>query len=333
MKLRTLWLVVPWAIFVILVTGWVSYWNIVANAAETRLRAWMDAQTSAGASASVERVVRHGFPVLLRLELQGASYAPARGGWRAQTARADLNIDLLNTEHVILESKAPIEIAHGGAVTNISADALIASLRTRRGALAVAGVEADNLAIDDPAKDGVLGIRKLVLNARPDPRADGEYQVALDIQSMTLPRPVRSFEAFGQEVAALRAAVVVEHGALLLRSAQDDPLGPWVEGEGRLRFEALTLNWGPLEANGEGDGALDDQRRLEGRLELPIEHPGPVFAALSNGPNIDNSAKQALTFLAAGFAFSGDDIELDVVAHEGVLRLEGVPVRPLPPVY
>ena len=54
---------------------------------------------------------------------------------------------------------------------------------------------------------------KVVLNVRPDPRAAGEYQLAFDAQAMTLPRPVRSFEAFGLDVARLRAAIrQIEHG-------------------------------------------------------------------------------------------------------------------------
>ena len=71
----------------------------------------------------------------------------------------------------------------------------------------------------------------------------------------------------------MRAAIVVERGASLLNASQDDPLGPWREAGGKLRFDALVLNWGPLETTGAGEGSLDAQRRLQGRLVLPIEHP------------------------------------------------------------
>lgn len=334
MKVRGLWLIVPWALFVVAALGWVFYWNYLANESERRLRAWAFEQEAAGASASIDRVVRHGFPVLLRLELQGLNYAPARGGWRVTTNRADLNVDVLNPYHVILEAKAPIAVSRGnGAVTNVSADRLLGSLRTSGGRLAVAGIEADNLVLDDPAQDGVLRATKVVLNVRPDPRAAGEYQLAFDAQALTLPRPVRSFEAFGEEVSGLRASIVVEDGAALLQSSPNDPLGPWREAGGRLRFDALVLNWGPLETTGTGEGGLDAQRRLDGRLVLPVERPGPVLSAIANGPNVNNDARRALTLLAAGYAVTGDDITLDIGAHDGVLRVEGLPVRPLPPVY
>ena len=334
MKIRGLWLVVPWVLFILAALGWVFYWNYVGNEAERRIRAWAFEQNAAGASASVDRVVRHGFPVLMRLELQGLNYAPARGGWRATTASADLHIDLIKPEHLILEATTPIAVSRSNnAVTNISADALIASLRTERGRLAMAGVEADNLVLDDPAQEGVLRATKIVANVRPDARVAGEYQLAFDARELTLPRPVRSFETFGLDVSALRAAIVVSEGAALLEQSPDDPLGPWRTAGGQLRFEALVLNWGPLETTGTGDGGLDDQRRLQGRLVLPVERPAPVINAIAQSENIDDSARRSLGLLAAGYVVTGDDITLDIGAYDGVLRIEGLPVRPLPPVY
>ncbi len=331
---RKLWLIVPWALFALIALGWIAYWNAVANTAEARVRAWIAEQNEQGGRASIERIVKRGFPVLLRLELHSLSYAPARSGWRAETERADVHVQMLNPQHVILEAEAPIAISRAdGAVTNVSADTLIASVRTASEALAVAGVEADNLVLDDPAEDGALRARKIVLNVRPDARAAGHYQAAFDAQDLTLPRPVRSFEAFGLAVPALRAAIVVTEGAALLAPSTGDPLGAWREAGGRARIEALELRWGPLQTQGAGEGGLDDQRRLEGVLTLPIENPAPVFRAIADGPNVNEDARRALALLAAGYMISGDDITLDVEAREGVLRLEGLPVRPLGPVY
>jgi len=331
---RRLWLIAPWALFALLAIGWIVYWHIVAGRAEQSVRAWAAEQIEQGGQASVERIVRRGFPVLLRLELHGLAYAPARGGWRAETERADLHVQLINPQHLILEAEAPIAFARAdGAVTNISADALIASVRTAGGALALAGVEADNLVLDDPAQEGRLTARKVVFNVRPDARAEGDYQVAFDAQGLMLPRPVRSFEAFGLDVPTLRAAIVVTNGAALMETSPQDPLGPWRAAGGRARLEAIELRWGPLATTGRGEGGLDAQRRLDGFLTLPIEEPAPVFTAIANGPNVNEDARRALGLLAAGYMISGDDITFDVEARDGLLRLEGLPVRPLPPVY
>ncbi len=334
MKSKYLWLAIPWAVALLLAIGWTIYWNTVAGEAERRLNAAIAEQQAQGATASIGSISRHGFPAILRLQLNDVAYAPARGGWRATTARVDLHLNLMNTEHVTIKAEAPIAIAReDGSVTNVAADTLIGSFRTANGALAQAGIEADNLTLDDPSEDGVLTARKLVVNVRPDARVAGEYQLSFDATELLLPRPVRSFEAFGQDVAALRAAIVIEQGAALLESAPGDPTGPWREAGGRLRFEALALNWGPLQATGTGFGGLDAERRLTGDLELPIEEPAPIFTALAQAPDTSEDARRALGLLAAAFAISGDDIDLDVEAQNGVLRLEGLSVRELPPVY
>lgn len=334
MKIRGLWLTVPWVLFVLAALAWIFYWNFLANEAERRVRGWAFEQNAGGATVEIDRIVRHGFPVLLRLELQGLSYVSAQSGWSIETDRADLHVQVLNPQHVIFESEAPIRVMRaGGATTNITADALLASLRTENGNLAVAGIEADNLVLDDPAEEGVLHAAKVVANFRPDPRAAGEYQLAFDAQTVTLPRPVRSFETFGLDVARMRAAIVITDGALLLQSSPGDPLLAWREGGGRLRFDALELNWGPLQTTGTGEGGLDAQRRLDGRLVLPVDRPAPVITAIANSPRIESDARRLLGLLAASYVVTGNDITLDIGAHDGILRIEGLPVRPLPPVY
>ena len=335
---RFTWLAIPWLLFAGIVIGWIAYWNIVASGAEQRVAAWTAEQDAGGARASYAHIVRHGFPVLLRLEIQNISYAPASGGWRLTAARADLNVDMINPQHVIFKAQAPIVISRAdGAVSNLAAQSMVLSVRMQNGALAVAGIEADHLTLDDPVQPGVLGVARLVANLRPDPRRAGDYQIALEVNDLTLPRPVRSFEGFGVNAPLLRAAIVVEHGASVLptapEGAQDNPLGPWRDAGGKLRFEALDLHWGPLETSGSGEGALDAQRRLEGQLSFPIEHPAPVLTAIANGENIDHDARRALTLLAASFAVTGQHVTLDIAARNGALTIEGLPVRMLGAVY
>ena len=66
---------------------------------------------------------------------------------------------------------------------------------------------------------------------------------------------------------------------------------------------------------------------------LPVERHAAGLTAISNGPNIAYDARRALSLLAAGYVVTGNEIPLDIGAHDGVLRIEGLPVRALPPVY
>lgn len=331
---RWIWLAIPWAFFLALAIGWTVYWNVLANGARARVEAWAAAERERGADVRVSGIEARGFPVLLRLDLRDVVYAPAQGGWRLSTARGGVHVQMFNPRHVIFEAGAPIAFARdNGDVTNITGDALIVSVRMAGDALSQAGLEADNLVLDDPAEAGVLSVRKLVLNLRPDPRADGDMQMAFDAQALSLAQPVRSFEALGQEVEMLRAAIVIEQAGALAESAESDPLAPWRTAGGRLRFEALTLNWGALRTDGDGVAGLDDQRRLAGALALPIEEPTALFRALAGGPELSDDTRRALTLLSAAFAQSDRGLTLDVEAQNGVLRLEGLRVRDLPPVY
>ena len=77
--------------------------------------------------------------------------------------------------------------------------------------------------------------------------------------------------------------------------------------------------------------------RPQGRMFVILGR-SPVMEAVlvhndANGPRIDSDARRALSLLAAGYVVTGNDITLDIGAHDGVLRIEGLPVRPLPPVY
>jgi len=331
---RWFWLAVPWTIFLVMAIGWVIYWHALANGARDRLEAWVASEQARGAQASIGSIEAMGFPALLRLELRDIAYAPAEGGWRLTTAAGVLHVQMINPEHVIFKAAAPIAFARDdGAVTNISADTLIASFRTANGALAQAGVEADNLTLDDPREAGVLSARKLVLNVRPDARAAGDAQVMLDAQGVSLAQPVRSFEGLGQDVAQLMFAFVVEESAAVLQSAPNDPLGPWRAAGGRVRVEGLVLKWGALDAAGVGHIALDDQRRLTGELNLPIREPAAFFRALAAAPEANDDTRMALTLLSAAFAQNAQGLTLDVTGDDGVLRLEGLRVRTLPPVY
>lgn len=332
MKARRLWLVIPWALFAVLAIGWVIWWNVLASAARERLEAFAAQEQARGADMRLGAIEARGFPVLLRLEISDIAYAPAGGGWRVQTAAGALHIQVLNPQHVIFEARAPIALTReDGDITNISAETLLASFRVAGGALAQAGIEADHLVLDDP--DGEARLRKLVLNVRPDPRDDSAHQAALDIQGLHLAQSVRNFEALGQDIAALRAAIVIEHSAALAAGADGDPLKPWRDAGGRLRVEALALEWDALKASGEGHVSVDEQRRLVGALALPIESPSALFRALAQSESINSDARSALTLLSAAFAQSDREFTLDVEAENGVLRLEGIRTRTLDRVY
>ena len=49
---RLTWLIVPWALFVLLALGWVGYWAYAASQAERAITSWQFDQNAAGARVS-----------------------------------------------------------------------------------------------------------------------------------------------------------------------------------------------------------------------------------------------------------------------------------------
>lgn len=331
---RRLWLFLPWALFVAIVAGWTFYWFAVADAAERSIAQWKASVAREGGGVTYTRVVRHGFPVLMRLELSDVHYQAPRAHWSLATAEADLNIEMLDPSHIILEYKAPVTLTHADGSTNtISADTAVVSLHNRGVALVQDGVEASNLSVADSAKPGVLHVAHVTANIRPDPSAASNDQLAFSAQGVTLARPVRSFEGLGQTIASLDAGIVIEQALALTAPHDADPLQPWRQVGGKARFEYLSLNWGALEAHGTGEAALDDQHRLTGNLRLVIPHPGPALSALAQSPSISSDTKQAIDLVALGLALRGHHVTFKVDAGDGELRIEHTRVRSLDPLY
>lgn len=331
---RRLFLIAPWTIFALAALSWCAYWFFAAELAQTRVNAFAAQQRAHGAQLAIGAIRAHGFPMMLRLELQGVEYASAPESWRARTDRIDLHANLTNPAHVIFEAKTPIDVrTTDGARHVIEANALLVSLRFRREALATFGIEADALMLDNPARVGVVRAEKLVANLRPDPRGGGASQLALEMRHLSLARPVRSFEGFGQEIALMRAAIALTQAEALLAPGEVGPIESWRQASGGAAIEALELQWGALEAHGHGQAALDDAQRLRGALEIDIPAPGPAVAALASSPELSDDARGALALVAAGLAFSGDGASFSVNAQDGALSIENVPVRTLTPLY
>ena len=331
--MKRLGLIIPWAIFLAIVLGWIGYWMIVADTAEKKLATWSAEQRQAGAEVSYTGIRRHGFPVLMRLEIVDFTYQPARSHWRATTPSLDLNIQLLDPGLIAFQSKQPITVTRAdGSNARLTADALLASIHTRNNRLAEVRVEGNGLSYQD-AKPGVLRIGRLMLGVRPDPRDGAHEQVSVELSAVQLARPVRSFEQFGQDISAIRGAIVIEQAAKLAERDPADFLRPWREAGGRARIERIELNWGPLEGSGEGDASVDDQRRLVGTLRLAVPHPGPAMQALALNDRLSRNERQLMEAIGIGLAASGRAVTFTVLARDGVLKVEGSRVRDLPPLY
>jgi hypothetical protein len=331
---RRLGLIIPWAIFAIIVIAWTVYWFVLANAAQSRFNAAVAAERANGAEVQIGETRTGGFPLQFALTLTDVSYAPSDRSFRASTPRLVVHVNVLNPYHLIVAFSAPVDIARSDTTSRLTATKALASIRFSGASLARASLETEGLRIDDLNKpgDGVL-IAKAVAHVRPDERTAGSYQLALQMEQIALPEPVRAFETFGQTIEALNAAVVLDHAEAFAGAPRGDLLGPWSAADGQARVEALNLAWGALHTQGQGALSLDEARRPQGSLTLKLSEPATTLRALANSPSLSNDAKRAMQVAAVAYTLSGDTIDIPLQADDGFLKLATIPLRPLPPLY
>lgn len=328
---RRLGLWIPWAVFAALALGWSLYWLGLAHAARTELNRLIDAQNAAGAEAHVGAVRTRGFPLQLALDLEDVRYTPAGAAARFSTPRLRVHVNPSNPQHLMFDFPAPVSIARSDSPFDATARVLQASLRYRRGALARAALSAEALRVVDQ-EDGavVLEAASLLINVRPDPRAEHELQAAFTLREATLKAPVRGVEPLGRSIAALESAIVVEQADALV--PRGDPFFAWRDAGGALRIEALRIAWGAAAATGTGRISLDAERRLAGALTLSIERPSETLNTLAANPELPAAAQANLRALAL-LNEGAPSFDAPLRAQDGALYLQQTFLRDLAPLY
>ncbi len=322
MKPARLWLLLPWALFALLAAGWCAYWFSTAAAAEAALDAAFVAERARGADVSCARRERRGFPVLLRINARDCVYAPADRAWRASAPELDLHVNLTNASSWGVTLRAPFSVTNArGETTTLSASSLIATASARHTRFSL---EADALVIDSASGEGAFSIDHLVLNARRDPRAPADVQVAVELSGVTLARPARAFEGFGTAIATLRAGLVLTGAREVLGAPSSGALAAWLEEGARLRIDGAALTWGPLNGEFRGELGVDSAHRLAGQIDLRGDFSAAAPALMQGAPT-PRVARSLAPFASAK--------TIRMSAHDGALDLDGVTLRQLAPLY
>lgn len=332
-KPKRLWLWAPWIGFLVVVLGWVGWWMTLSGAANQAVTDWVAEQTAAGASVTIPTRTTSGFPLRLELKLSDVAYSPPDRSYTATASALDVLVNPTAPHHVILRPAGPITLATAdGRTRTLLADNALMSLRSQRQVLARGSLEANGISISEAGRPTTTLLR-LVAHIRPDPRAAGRYQLALEARDWDMGQPVTAFEGFGQRISLMQAQIVIDKAAALITSPGADPLEAWRAAGGSLTVEAAQAQWGALKVNARGQGGLDAERRISGALELDLPEPGPALSALGQSPALSGDAKRTLGLLGLAAGLSGKALQTNMTARDGTLRVGDAPVRGLPPVY
>lgn len=324
---------IPWALFAVLVAGWLGYRGVVAREVIKQVDAAIAAHQDAGGQAGYSARKIAGFPLRLSVRFSGAFYAPADMTWRASCDPLELNINLSNPQHLLIRPLGAIQLAKTGAETvTIAPRSAQASVRFKRGALERLSIVAESVTLTDNRggpHNSTLG--KLVLHARPDPRDATALQVPLELTDWVWPAPPKGFEGFGPRLASVRAGFVIAQSALLFQGKPDDPLGAWADAAAQMQIEQGDIVWGPAKAGVTGALHLDSRSRPEGALDVTWADPAKAIDALAQSSYLSSDAARGLRLVAFGQSLSGANVQAQIIARDGWWRLGPVPLLPAKP--
>lgn len=301
-KHNRIWLYGPWTLFIVLAVAWCAHWFIVADAVEKRIALWAAAQEQAGGRAQIGAITRHGFPAMLRFELDTVSYAPVSRAFELETPSITLHVNMLDPRNLYLERKARFNFIRGIDRSTLDANTAVLSLTLGDNGITYAGLEADRVTIDNLHAEGRVTLDHIIANARPDPRNNSDWQIALALDALHVARPITAFELLGQDLPRVEAAIV------------------WTAQQ-RARIEGSSLEWGAAHASVLGEIGLDAAHRLAGQMN--ISAPRSALDVLPDGLRLIAQARQP----------EQTPLTLTLHAETGALSAGGVEIRSLAPLY
>ena len=329
------------AAFILAIAGYVVWWFIAAAGAEQATQAWIEKHRAQGYVIEHDGIERSGFPYRIRLAVANPVIeAPEeRGGWRWSGEGLSGVIEPWNPQHVItlFEGRQEVRWRDGDTPRVLWAKAEEARgslVFTARGAL-------ERFAFDANATDGFMEgvgpfrVERLQVHERQAvaEQEDGlARDVAVRLDSVDLP-PVLD-GPLGTRIAYLRGQMRLDGDLALPVTAT--ALEDWRGRSGIVEVPQFAVDWGPLNATGDGTITVDEKLRPLGAFAVRIQGFGPTLDAVARKGLMQ---REDAAFLAAGLGMLAkpDDegrptLHVPLTAQDGRLYVGPFKVMELQPV-
>lgn len=321
---------------------WTLAWQIMANRIETRVEAWAEARRAEGLSAEHGGIAVGGFPLHWRVSVARPTLAGAGATgwiWHGDGVEAAL-APFAMREVAIRFSGDHIFSAGSGSVGGgwrLRADQpdgrviLRPDGRLDRLELNFAGVTLTRLPDAAPVR-----VDRLTAMAVVPPSAGGDHRTESFTLTLNLDNvgPLQPpIPALGATAEAVRLDLVFKGRLPSGRLATALPA--WRDDGGTLEINRLAVRWGPIDADGNGTLALDEQNRLLGAFTARWRGYEETIDALQATGQIPPwpaaGAKVALNALARQQANGAKQVEIPLTAQNGRLYVAGIPLMRLQP--
>ena len=321
-------LIIPWAIFALMVAGWTAYWFALSGETLRQLdRA--RAGLPDGGRLSYASVRTEGFPFRMLAVLRDARLDGPDGGYLLASPEVSLAVNVLNPRHLLVFAQNPIRLQTAALDWTITADRTEASLRLTDKGFQEVRLAITKLRLADPA-GGPTTADLFAIAAKPDPAAENEVLVAVNAQAFQ-PGATKGLEGFANAPGQFRAGLVLE-GADLVKPGRD-PLSAWAQAGARLRIDAFEGRLGEVSATAKGAFTLDPQRRWQGAVALDFADVAAGLRAVAGSSLIEPRARAAAQAFAQGQGLVGGALAVTIRADDGRWRLGPIDLGPVDPLY
>lgn len=331
-------LILSLAVFVV---GWSALWLFAWWEARLNLNNWLAAERGQGRLWDCPNRSVGGFPLSIRLTCDRPSFADAGNqAFRGELAGLRAEVKLYFPTSVGIDLVGPLRIQDSGIDAGLTVSWASARIELRGdlpGSLDRGQLEAEGVAIAATALQSPIAIQHGEMSFRPLPqKAAGPQDAEITIGAQGL-RDADADATFGSaEPIEARLAGILSRlptkGASL-----PTLLEAWREAGGRLDLSAFRFSKGPFEVAGAGWLQVDDEHRIEGRLDTRFVGLAPVAARF--GLPIDAVKLGGLLSNLLGGKTDSDaqhkaDIAMPLGARAGRLYLGPVKTGiALPPLY
>jgi hypothetical protein len=334
-------IVIPVAAVGAAVVAWSIFWFIASRKTEQMLTAWLEREAATGRAWICPERKIGGYPFELQIscvnpafegEFFGQKMAGTLKGFRATSP-------LMRPESVIASLEPPFSVKGGDGALSLTLhwDSLTLNLEGRpdavtRVSLSGEQVEAKGTAAGQPVAATLPDVRVAAIEAMD--RHDGAYNVVVTTNGAIVPA-LNDLSGSKSPWDFLSESVVTQ-----IDFSSSGMIGKrmesWRNAGGHVEVKRVRLASGNTRLDARGALKLDDEHRIEGRLDTGFSGLEPILKALGVDPAITAAGTFLTNFL--GRRQENDDgtpkLPIPMTFADGWLSIGPVrtPVR-LPPLY
>ena len=341
MRRRFIWAVVAAAVAAAAIGGWVLTWYHFAGNIRERVELWAAARRAEGLTVNHGTIAIDGFPLrwhvsITQPHLEGAG--PTGWTWDGAAVEADLKPWRITEIPLRFPGRQTFAAGRGDVAEKWTLQAgrpegqagLDERGRLDRLNLDLGDVTLTRASSSESAHADYVTAHAQLFRGTADHQAD-TFDLALGLDNVQLPRPVAAL--LGTQIA--HADVDLSFKGRLPNGNLPSSVSVWRDDGGTVDINRVAVKWGPIDADGNGTLALDEQNRLLGAFTARWRGYNETIDTLVNlgqiRPMQAAGAKIALNALARQNGSGVNEVQIPLTAQDGKLFVAGFPLIAIPP--